>query len=168
MGTTYVRKDSDVLKENGLVTVENEVERVFNQVEADLPDDFQPVLCHNDFTPDNISFQDSEDLGILDFDHTCSRHNQRDLVKAANGFWMHDPCGDWDVRATFYEGYRDVNELDRSFERNEPLYRVETLADTVVGLLTMDELSEYETEFYSEKILEQLNGSKRHSIPAEL
>jgi Ser/Thr protein kinase RdoA (MazF antagonist) len=144
------------LQEGRVETAGNEVERVFGHVGEDLPDNFDPVLCHNDFTPDNLLFQDCEVLAILDFDRAYSSHNQRDVVKAANCFWMHDPCVDWNIRAKFYEGYGEVNELDDSFEQNEPLYRVETLAGTVAGLLTMDELSEYEKEFYSERILETI------------
>lgn len=46
---------------------------------------------------------------------------------------------------------------------NELLYRVKTIAGTVAGLLTMDELSEYEMEFYSERILEAVERVEEHS-----
>lgn len=149
-----IERRSRVLRDAGLETVGKEVGGLSDQLDRDLPDEFQPVLCHNDYSPDNVLFQDGEVTGILDFDRAYSGHDQRDLVKAANGFWMHDPCSDWDVRATFYEGYREVNALDSSFERNEPLYRAETHAGTIAALLEMGHLSEYEKEFYSETILE--------------
>lgn len=151
-----VGETSRLLREGGLETVGNEVEHTFDRVGGDLPDSFRPVLCHNDYSPDNVLFQDGEVTGIIDFDRAHASHAHRDLAKAANAFWMHDPCTDWDVRATLYEGYRDATQLGGSFERNEPLYRAETLANTVAGLLVMDELSEYEREFYAERILEAL------------
>lgn len=151
-----VRETSRTLRDGGLETAGNEVEHVFDQFGGDLPDAFQPVLCHNDYSPDNVLFRDGDVTGILDFDRAHASHSHRDLAKAANAFWMHDPCSDWDVRASFYEGYRSVTELDDAFERNEPLYRAETLAGTVAGLLALDELSEYEREFYAGRILEAL------------
>lgn len=142
------------LRDGGLAAVGDAVERVFDRLGEKLPIDVRPVLCHNDYSPDNILFQHDEVTGILDFDRAYAGHQQRDLVKAANCFWMHDPCADWDVRATVYEGYQDVTELQSSFERNEPLYRVETLAGIIAGLLTMNELSNYEQAFYTESILD--------------
>jgi Ser/Thr protein kinase RdoA (MazF antagonist) len=149
-----VEESSKAMQEGGMETVGIKVEKLFDQEGEKLPEDFQPVLCHNDYSPDNVLFQDGEVIGILDFDRAYSSHNQRDLVKAANGFWMHEPGSDWNIRDTLYEGYQEVNELDYTFERNEPLYRVETLVGIIAGLLTMDKLFEYEKEFYSERILE--------------
>lgn len=151
-----IQKTSRILRDGGLETVGRAVENLFDRSGAELPEDFRPVLCHDDYSPDNVLFRDGEVTGILDFDRAYSGHGQRDLAKAANGFWMHDPCADWNVRATFYEGYREVNEQDDSFERNEPLYRVETLASTVAGLLEMSELSEYEQKFYAERVLKSI------------
>lgn len=149
-----VEDSVSVLKEGGLETAGKAVERVFDRADEFLPEDFQPVLCHDDYSPDNVLFRDDEVVGILDFDRAYAGHDHRDVVKAANCFWMHDPCSDWDVRAEFYDGYRRVNELDRSFDRHEPLYRVETLAGIVADLLDMDELSDYEREFYAARILD--------------
>ena len=151
-----VEETSRILRDGGLETVGRGVERLFDRSGAELPGDFRPVLCHDDYSPDNVLFRDGEVTGILDFDRAYSGHDQRDLAKAANCFWMHDPCADWSVRGAFYEGYREVNEPDGSFERNEPLYRAETLANIVASLLEMNELSEYEREFYAERILEAI------------
>lgn len=149
-----IARSSNVLRDGGLETVGKAVERVFDRADEFLPEDFQPVLCHDDYSPDNVLFRDDEVVGILDFDRAYAGHDHRDVVKAANCFWMHDPCSDWDVRAEFYDGYREVNELDRSFDGHEPLYRVATLAGIVAGLLDMDELSDYEREFYAARILD--------------
>ena len=151
-----IEETSNTLRGGGMETAGAAVESVFEREGAALPDDFTPVFCHDDFSPDNVLFRNGEVVGILDFDRAHASHAQRDLVKAANGFWMHDPGGEWNVRADFYEGYREVNELDSSFEANEPLYRVETLAWTVAGLLEQGEFSEYEKGFYTEKILESI------------
>lgn len=154
-----VAESSEILRDGGLETVGKEVERLFDR-SADPSEAFRPVLCHDDYSPDNVLFRDGEVTGILDFDRAYSGHDQRDLAKAANGFWMHDPCAEWDVRERLYEGYREASELDRSFERNEPLYRVETLAGTVAGLLEMGELSEYEREFYSRRLLDAIERAE--------
>ncbi|WP_132057718.1 phosphotransferase enzyme family protein [Halorussus amylolyticus] len=156
-----VEESSGVLREGGLETAGTEVERLFDRSGGDLPEEFRPVLCHDDYSPDNVLFRDGEVTGVLDFDRAYSGHNQRDLVKAANCFWMHDPCSNWDVRAKLYEGYREVNDLDSSFDRNEPLYRVETLVEIVAGLLEMGELSEYERSFYSERLSDTLERAEK-------
>jgi Ser/Thr protein kinase RdoA (MazF antagonist) len=143
------------LREGGLETAGNELEAFSDRIGGELPEAFRPVLCHNDYSPDNLLFRGDRVTGILDFDRACASHAHRDLVKAANAFWMHDPCADWDVRETFYEGYGEMEttDLGSSFERHEPLYRVETLAGVVAGLLRMDELSEYERELYADRLL---------------
>lgn len=148
-----VRERSRELQAGGMEEAGSAVERAFEHLNRGLPASVSPVLCHDDFTPDNALFRDEEVTGVLDFDRAYAGDAQRDLVKTANGFWMHDPTADWGVRARVYEGYREVADLDPSFERNEPGYRVETLAGTVAGMLAIGELSEYEREFYAGRIL---------------
>lgn len=41
------------------------------------------------------------------------------------------------------------NELSCSSEGIEPLFMMETLAETILELFTMDDLNEYEPRFYS-------------------
>lgn len=151
------------LREGGMETAGTAVERSFDGIRTDFsswfdgdrsgaPIDERPVLCHGDFSPDNVLFRDGNVTAILDFDRAYAGHEQRDLAKAANAFWMHDPGADWAIRETFYEGYREERRIDPTFERREPLYRVETLANAVAGLLSMGELTEYERSFYTERI----------------
>jgi Ser/Thr protein kinase RdoA (MazF antagonist) len=156
-----VERCSDLLCEGGLDGAGGELERLFDRRGDDLPEQFQPVLCHDDFSPDNVLFAGSEITGIVDFDRARASHAQRDLVHAANAFWMHDPCVDWGVRTTFYEGYRDVRDPRDSFEGIEPLYRVETLARTVAGMVALDECSDYERDFYDERIREAIERLDR-------
>ena len=148
------RETVRALRRAELETVAREVERVLDRVGASVPDTFQPVLCHDDFSPDNVLFRGGEVTGVLDFDRAFAGYALRDLVKAANCFWMHDPASDWNPRTELYAGYRDVAGLGSDFERAEPRHRVETLAGTVAGMLRLGELSEYEIEFYGERILE--------------
>lgn len=115
---------------------------------AALPRQFEPVLCHNDYSPDNLVFADGTLAGVLDFDRASAGHAARDLVQAANAFWMHDPLADWDVRRQLYEGYRRVRHLDEGFERIEPVYRVLLLARTVAQLAAADHFTPYERAFY--------------------
>ena len=159
-----LRRVSDsarMLRDGGLGEPGSELADAFERASADLPATFRPVLCHDDYSPDNVLFRGGAVTGVLDFDRAYAGHGQRDLAKAANCFWMHDPCADWDVRAALYEGYRDATELDDSFERTEPIYRAETLAEIVAGMLELDELSAYERAFYAERLLEAVERVDR-------
>lgn len=151
-----VAENAAVFRQNDMADVGNALQGLFERDGATLPAEFQPVLCHSDYSPDNVLFVDSEVTGILDFDRACASHDQHDVVQAANAFWMHDPCSDWNVRTTFYAGYRTVAPLPASFEQSEPVYRVETLANTVAGLLEMDDLSGYERDFYADRLAEAI------------
>lgn len=155
-----VGENARTLRDEGLERAGDAVESLFDRVGAALPEVFRPVLCHDDFSPDNVLYEGDEVTGIVDFDRAYAGHHQRDLVAAGNAFWMHDPGADWDVRATLYEGYREVRPLGRSFERNEPRYRVETLAETVAGCLELDVFSGDEREFYDERIVEAVERAE--------
>lgn len=155
------RHYSRLLQQNGLEPAGEEVANLIDLLRETLPEAGPPVLCHNDYSPGNILYRDSEITGVLDFDRAIAGHGQRDLVKAANAFWMHDPCVDWEVRERFYDGYGELRPIDESFRQLEPLYRVETLAETVGGMVELGELSEYEGDFYTERILEAVNRLDR-------
>ena len=141
------------------------VERVRREIARGLPAEVQPVLCHNDYSPDNVIFQGEAVAGVIDFDLASAGHSHRDIVQGANGTWMHDPGVDWGVRQTFYEGYRAERPLDDSFAQHEPRYRVATLAHTLAGMLELDELSEYEREFYTERLVEAVERLALLSSP---
>lgn len=149
-----VVESCDVLRGAGLGAAAREVAELFDRSGAVLPADFDPVLCHGDFSPDNVLFDDGTVTGVLDFDRAHAGHAGPDLARAANAFWMHDPGADWDVRAELYGGYREARGLPGSFERREPVYRVATLADAVAGLHEFAGLSAYERDFYDERLLE--------------
>lgn len=117
-----------------------------------VPDDGPLVLCHDDFSPDNVCFRDGSVTGVLDFDRTYAGPAGRDLAVAATGFWMHDPGAEWPIRETLFEGYRAVREQPASFDRLEPVYRVETLARSVAGMERLGELSAYERDYYDEAL----------------
>jgi aminoglycoside phosphotransferase (APT) family kinase protein len=113
-----------------------------------------PVLCHDDFSPDNLLFEGEAVTGVLDFDLARAGHPHRDLVKAANAFWMHDPAADWDVRGAVYRGYRAAAGLGDSFAEREPLYRVETLVEILAGMLDLDALPAAERAVYGRRLRE--------------
>ncbi len=152
-----VQDNAEYLQAGGLETAGRAIKRVFSQVRLEAEDARGTVLCHNDYSPDNVLFHDDEVTGVIDFDHAYAGARHRDIVKTANSFWMHDPGVNWDVRSTFYEGYTTVTELDASFEESEPMVRAETLAVLVGGMARMGELSAYETDFYAERILEAID-----------
>lgn len=152
-----IQDSVDLMQAAGLEVVGKRVERLFSRELFGRQDGFQAVLCHNDYTPDNVLFRDNEVTGVVDFDRAHAGDRYRDIVKAANGFWMHNPCADWNIREAFYTGYQDVIELSRTFDENEPQYRVETLTNTVGGMLELDEFSNYEKEFYSKRLLKAID-----------
>lgn len=117
-----------------------------------LPKDIEPVFCQDDFSTQNIMVEDGEITGIIDFDMAHAGHSHRDLVKAANGFWMIDPGEDTEIREDLYEGYRREKGLEEDFNQNEPIYRVETLSGLVAGLMRMNHFNDFEKNFYREHL----------------
>jgi Ser/Thr protein kinase RdoA (MazF antagonist) len=156
-----LRRGVQVLVAEGLETAGRAVECVLGEGNVYFPSVTRPVLCHDDFSPDNLLFRDGAVTGVLDFDRAYAGHAQRDLVHSASAFWMHDPGVDWAVRDAFYEGYREHSDLGSSFAEIEPLYRIETLVSLVVGMLDATGLSEYEREFYDERIREAVERLNR-------
>jgi Ser/Thr protein kinase RdoA (MazF antagonist) len=126
----------------------------------ELPEDVDPVFCQDDFSTQNIMVNNGEIVGIIDFDYAHSGHNQRDLVKAANSFWMIDPGPDTEIRENLYKGYRQEKELDESFQVNEPIYRVETLTGLVASLICMDHFNDFEKNFYREQLTRIINEAE--------
>lgn len=140
------------LREAGLEAAGDAVADLF-EAGVGFPEGFDPVLCHDDFSPDNVVFDGDEVVAVLDFDRSRASHHQRDLAHAANAFWMHDPGADWGIRETLYDGYRTIADPGTDFGATEPVYRVETLARAIAGMVEATGLSAYEREFYDERIL---------------
>lgn len=147
-----VSEDTEQLEENGMGKIANQIGRFFDSYGEKLPRDFQPVLCHNDYSPDNILAENGEITGILDFDYVYSGHNQRDLVKSANSFWIEG----YNIRKELYNAYQEKENLEK-FEKNEPLYRLETLTQIIASLFELKaELSNEEKDRYTEMLEETL------------
>jgi aminoglycoside phosphotransferase (APT) family kinase protein len=125
-----------------------------------LPDEINPVFCQDDFSTQNIMVSDGEITGIIDFDMAHSGHNQRDLVKSANCFWMIDPNEHSEIREHLYEGYRKERDLEDDFKVNEPIYRIETLSGLVAGLMRMDHFNDFERNFYRENLIRMLGEAE--------
>jgi aminoglycoside phosphotransferase (APT) family kinase protein len=125
-----------------------------------LTDKIQPVFCQDDFSTQNIMVDDGEITGIIDFDMAHSGHNQRDLVKSANGFWMIDPSEDSEIRENLYEGYRKETELEGDFKVNEPIYRIETLSGLVAGLMRMNHFNDFERNFYRKNLIRMIEEAE--------
>jgi aminoglycoside phosphotransferase (APT) family kinase protein len=123
-------------------------------------DGADPVLCHGDFSPDNLLYEGDDLSAVLDFDRATAGHPHRDVAQAATAFWMHDPCADWPVRETFADAYRAERPLGDAFDRYEPVYRVATLAHTVVGMAALCELDEYERGFYADRLVEAADRAR--------
>lgn len=142
----------ETLEDEGWRELVEKSEKFRKEYGKQLPDNIEPVFCPNDFSTDNIMVENSEITGVIDFDIAYAGHNQRDLVKSANAFWMIDPGPDTEIRENFYKGYRQEKELDESFQVNEPIYRVETLTQLAASLIEMDHFNEEEKEFYREQL----------------
>lgn len=115
-----------------------------------IPADFEPVFVHHDYNPGNILTTDGEIEGIVDFDYAHASHGQRDLVKAANNFWIRGRID----RKHLYNGYKQIRSLGDDFEQNEPVYRLETFIDILKAMIELNNTSEEEAKEYQETVKE--------------
>lgn len=146
----------ETFREEGLEELAEKAEEYIEENGELFPENFTATPVHTDFTPDNIIYQEENVAAVLDFDYLYSGLPVRDLVKSANGFWMHDPGADWNVRKKFYEAYSEVRELPENFGELEAFFRVETLVRLIAGMIELDELDEEETEFYRKEIMNEI------------
>jgi fructosamine-3-kinase len=152
-----VREDAEVLRNNGFGEKADEIENFFQEHGEKLPKDFQAVMCHGDYSPDNILIQGKEITGILDFDYTYSGHRQRDLVKSANAFWLENI----EIRKKLYEGYKKETEIGENFGQNEAIYRLETLQRIIASLFELEEdLTEEKLEEFHKKLGKSINHAE--------
>lgn len=143
----------EIFRENGLEDLADQLEEYLTEnIDKMYPASFEAVLCHDDYSPDNTIWNQGKITGIIDFDYAYSGIPERNLIKAANTFWMHDPGADWDIRQTFYEAYREEREVSANFEEIEKYFRIETLSWLVAGLIDMGEVNDKQKEFYREKL----------------
>lgn len=140
----------EFFKDEGIEWLIEISERFLDDYIELVPTDFEPVFVHHDYNPGNILVEDGKIVGILDFDYAHSSHGQRDLVKAANNFWMRGGV----KREDIYKGYREVRELDESFEENEPIYKLETLIDVLKAMIELENMSVAEAQKYEPHIKE--------------
>ncbi|QKQ98220.1 phosphotransferase [Candidatus Nanohaloarchaea archaeon] len=152
---TQLEEKLQILRDEGLEELADKVDSFIEEREEVWPENFTPVICHDDFTPDNTIYLNGEVNGIIDIDYAFSGLDARNLVKAANAFWMNDPVKDW-PRDKFYQGYSEERPLPENFDELEKFFRVETLVQTVASLIDMDVLTEDQIEFYEEEIMEEL------------
>ena len=151
----------EIFRGKGLTGVAEKTEEFVETHGEIFPENFGPVLVHDDFTPDNVLFREDTVSGIIDFDYAYSGLDVRNIVKSANSFWMHDPGADRDIRQNFYDGYSKERPLPQGFERLERFFRVETLVQLIGSMIELDELSEDELDFYREQILGELEASNK-------
>lgn len=160
-----VRRETEeharVVRDAGLVSAADALGAFLDDGGADVPAATQPVLCHNDYSPDNVLFRDGDVTGVLDFDRAQAGDRHRDVASSATAFWLHDPGADWDPRDAFYDGYRDAAALGPDFDADEPQYRVESLAGAVAGLAKHRGLSEGERTFYDQRLVEAVDRATR-------
>jgi Ser/Thr protein kinase RdoA (MazF antagonist) len=152
-----LRENLDTLREAGFDAADA-VAALFDEARDRIPTAFEPVLCHDDFSPENVLFDGDEVTGVLDFDRAYAGHAARDAVKAVNAAWLQDPVADWPAREPFYAGYRSVRDLPENFDRVEPLYRVESLVAPVAGMLELGAFSESEAAFYDDRLAETVEA----------
>ena len=152
----------DTLRGAGFEAVDA-VAALFDEAGDRIPTGFEPVLCHDDFSPENVVFEGDEVTGVLDFDRAYAGHATRDVVKAVNAAWLQDPVADWPAREPFYEGYRSVRGLPENFDRIEPLYRVESLVAPVAGMVELGAFSDSEAAFYDDRLAETVAAARTGS-----
>jgi Ser/Thr protein kinase RdoA (MazF antagonist) len=145
----------EIFREEGLTELADEIEEYIKNNQDIYPEKFTPVICHDDFSPDNTIYKNGEITGIIDFDYAYSGLPARDLVKAANCYWMHDPGREW-PREKFYEGYSEERPLPANFEEKEEFFRIETLVYLISGMIELGELNQDEINFYKGKLEKNL------------
>ncbi len=141
--------------------VAEQAQNFFDKHSDELPENFEPVFCHDDYSPDNLIIRNSKISAVIDFDMAYAGHLYRDLAKAANSFWMHDPYADWNIRKTLYEAYNQKVNLDENFKRFEPIYRVETIIGTVTSLIELNHFTQEEEDFYRARIPEIIEKAEQ-------
>jgi Ser/Thr protein kinase RdoA (MazF antagonist) len=143
----------EIFRENGLEELADQLEEYLTEnIDKAYTQEFEAVLCHDDYSPDNTIWNQGKITGIIDFDYAYSGIPERNLIKAANTFWMHDPGANWDIRQAFYDAYQEEREVADNFDEIEKYFRVETLSWLVAGLIDMGEVNEEQKEFYNLKI----------------
>lgn len=154
----------EILRENGLEELADQLEEYLAEnIDKAYTQEFEPVICHDEYSPDNTIWNQRKITGIIDFDYAYSGIPERNLIKAANTFWMQDPGADWDIRRVFCKSYREEREVAENLEEIEKYYRVETLAWLVAGLIDMGEVSEEQKKFYNKEIQKMLSLGKDSS-----
>ena len=151
----------ETFSEEGLEELAEETRKFIEEYGELFPEEYTPVLVHDDFTPDNIIYREETISGIIDFDYAYSGLDVRNIVKSANAFWMHDPGAERDIRQNFYEGYSEGRPLPEEFEKLEKFFRVETLVHLIGSMIELDELESDELDFYREEILNELEGARK-------
>jgi len=150
-----LKEDIEVLRQNGMVDTADKAQQFLKENIERVPTDFKPVLCHNDYSADNIITENGEINGVIDFDYVFSSDPRRDLVKAANSFQIEGI----DIRKKLYKNYLKTNQVE-GFERVEPFYRVETMVRIVASLFHLNvSLNEKEKQKYSEMISEAVKNN---------
>jgi len=155
-----VDEDTETLRAAGLENLADEIQKFFQDHGDKIPDNFQPRICHNDYSPDNIIYKNGKINAVLDWDLAYSGYAQRDLVKSANAFWMHDPCSNQNIRKQFYDSYQQQRPL-QNFQKHEPVLRIETLTRLITSLEELRGLEEQEIEVYTEKIRDNLSYARK-------
>jgi Ser/Thr protein kinase RdoA (MazF antagonist) len=149
------RQSVERFRDNNL-EIADELDNIKYSIGESVPTDFDNVLCHNDYSPDNILFENDQVTGIIDFDVAYIGDRNRDIVDGANSFWMHSPNTDWNPRDKFYDGYKHVRKLGNNFWESERFYRFETQVVTVSYLTHLNILTPRQEEFYSNEIMKAL------------
>lgn len=150
-------------RDKGEEYLADQLEEYFEQNHDKIPEDFEPVLYHGDYSADNVLWKDGEVTGVIDFDYARASYWLRDLARSAIGFWMEEPNGDWKIRKTFYEGYQEKRQLGENFEQEKEFWEIQTLSNIVSELIEMGELSEEEIEIYRKRIMKLVDEDHRTS-----
>ena len=82
-----------------------------------LPDSFLSSLhagiAHEDFTPDNLLFDENGVLAVIDFDRNCLSFPLHDVGRALLSFALHNDVLRPDFVSAFADGYRQHLPLSR-------------------------------------------------------
>jgi Putative homoserine kinase type II (protein kinase fold) len=133
----YIREETETaikrIEDCGARSLASELAEFFDN-SYQLIEGGELVLCHDDYSPDNILAQDGVVSGVIDFDYAHSGSARRDAAKAATYFDLHGTG----LGPAFLRGYREVRDLPPRPQQDR-FFRAQALTAVAGHLAQNDE-----------------------------
>ena len=93
---------------------------LLDRVDVDYYFDYQNVLCHSDYSPNNILVKEGSIVSIIDMEWACSAPFMDDLASFDLFLELESLS---DAIDSYYEGYNSVRQVDKFFFENLDFYK---------------------------------------------